>query len=155
MKRKSPSTKIIVDWDTSRSKKNFMKQELDEISNLNNYPRGSSQRREKTIELAKKLKRSYKAIYNRSTGNNLSKPDRNSYGVDWELQSSNKPYTTEEIIMLSKVAVHSKASEGSVTRLAIQYGRTPWALTVRISKMRKTGEWKQWLDYEKKISKRT
>lgn len=150
MKRKISSTKIIVDWDTSNSKKILKEQELSEILNLNTYKRGSLERRVKTIELAKKLKRSYKAIYNRSVGYSVSRSNRNRYHVDWDLENSYKPYTVEEMIMLSKVAVHKRAEEGSVISLAIQYGRTPWAMTTQISQLRKSGEWKKWLEVEEK-----
>lgn len=142
--------KLNVDWDVSNEGKKYSLEEKKLIESLNKIPRKSLERQIKTIEIAKKLKRNYYAIKDQSEGYGESLPNRSCMGVDWEAEASSLPYTIEELILMANIAVHKRAPQGSVTRLAVQYGRTPWALTVRISKMRKTGEWKKWLDYEQK-----
>lgn len=142
--------KLNVDWDVSNEGKKYTSEEKELIMSLNKYKRNSLERQIETIKIAKELKRDFYAVKNLSNGHGGNLPNRNCSGVDWEADAVNSPYTVEELILMANIAVHKRAPQGSVTRLAVQYGRTPWALTVRISKMRKTGEWKQWLDYERK-----
>lgn len=144
------NAKINEDWDLSNEGKEYSEEEDFLVNGLNVYKRGSLERQIETIKLASKLKRRYKAIYNHSIGHGGNRPNRNCQGVDWELENAKKPYSIEEMILMSKIALHKRAPQGSVTDLAVQYGRTPWAVTVKISQLRKSGEWKNWLEVEKK-----
>ncbi|WP_214771445.1 hypothetical protein [Exiguobacterium sp. s133] len=148
--RKNMFEKIEVTWDTSNEMDKFTEAEKLIIRALNLYKRGTLQRQIETIDVAKRLKRSYKSIYNESIGSGGNRPDRNRYGVSWALVNEGKEYSAEELILMSKIAVHKRAPQGSVTDLAMQYGRTPWAMTFKISQLRKSGEWKNWLEVERK-----
>lgn len=148
--RTNLSAKIEVDWDTSNEGNRYSEEDRELIESLNVYARGTLERQVETIKVAKRLKRTYSTIRDLSICHSGNIPNRNCNGVEWDADASKSPYTTEELILMSKIAIHKRAPQGSVTDLAVQYGRTPWALTVRISKMRKTGEWKRWLDYERK-----
>lgn len=117
--RKNMFEKIEVTWDTSNEMKKFTEVEKQIIRALNLYKRGTLQRQIETIEVAKRLKRHYKSIYNESIGHRGNRPNRNCKGVDWELENAKKPYSIEEMILMSKIAVHKRAPQGSVTDLAV------------------------------------
>lgn len=148
--RKNIFAKIDESWDLSNEGNSFSSVEEVIINSLNLYKRGTLQRQVETINIAKRLKRRYQSIYKQSIGNGGNRPNRNRDGVSWSVENEHKPYTIEEMILMSKIALHKRAPQGSVTDLAMQCNRTPWAMTAKISQLRKNEEWRQWLEVERK-----
>lgn len=70
---------------------------------------------------------------------------------DWEATRKGQDYTVTEMILIAKCARHERTPKGMTEAIASQYGRTPRSVTQRISSMRKSGSYKNWLEAEKQI----